>query len=111
MAYFDSGVAKYIIGQATVTVYFGKGRMIAIAGKLRKRTYYDKNGTKHYVTEVYVDSASFTGEPKQGGSSNSGYSNNYNNLPAQNSNQNNTTVSIGDRSDFEETLTDDGVPF
>ena len=42
--------------------YFGKGRMIAIEGQLRCRTYEDKNGTKHYVTEVYVDNASFTGE-------------------------------------------------
>ena len=47
-----------------ISRYFGKGRMIAIEGNLRSRTYDDKNGTKHYVTEVYVDSASFTGEPK-----------------------------------------------
>lgn len=49
--------------------YFGKGRMIALEGQLRSRTYDDKNGTKHYVTEVYVDNISFTGEPKQGGNS------------------------------------------
>ena len=47
--------------------YFGKGRMIALEGNLRTRTYDDKNGSKHYVTEVFVDSVSFTGEPKQGG--------------------------------------------
>ena len=47
-----------------ISKYFAKGRMIAIVGNLRSRTYDDKNGTKHYVTEVYVDSASFTGEPK-----------------------------------------------
>lgn len=45
--------------------YFGKGRMIALEGNLRTRTYDDKNGSKHYVTEVYVDSVSFTGEAKQ----------------------------------------------
>lgn len=45
--------------------YFGKGKMIAIEGQLRSRTYEDKNGTKHYITEVYVDSASFTGEKSQ----------------------------------------------
>ena len=38
--------------------------MIAIEGNLRTRTYDDKNGSKHYITEVYVDSVSFTGEPK-----------------------------------------------
>ena len=47
-----------------ISRYFGKGRMIALEGALRTRSYDDKNGTKHYVTEVYVDSASFTGEPK-----------------------------------------------
>lgn len=47
-----------------IAKYFGKGRMIAIIGTLHSRTYDDKNGTKHYVTEVYVDSADFTGEPK-----------------------------------------------
>ena len=96
-----------------ISKYFGKGRMIAIEGSLRTRTYDDKNGTKHYVTEVYVDSASFTGEPKQGSNNNSSYnsSTSYNNSPSQNSNQQNATVSIGDISDFEEILSDDGVPF
>ncbi len=50
-----------------ITKYFGKGRMIAIEGNLRTRTYDDQNGNKRYVTEVYVDSVSFTGEPKQQG--------------------------------------------
>lgn len=45
--------------------YFDKGKMIAIEGQLRSRVYEDKNGTKHYITEVYVDSASFTGEKSQ----------------------------------------------
>ncbi len=98
-----------------ISKYFGKGRMIALEGNLRTRTYDDKNGTKHYVTEVYVDSVSFTGEPKQGGSSNTNYSssNNNNNSYSQNNSQNNqnATVSIGDLSDFEEILSDDGVPF
>ena len=40
-----------------ISRYFGKGRMIAIEGNLRTRTYDDKNGSKHYVTEVYVDNA------------------------------------------------------
>ncbi len=101
-----------------ISKYFAKGRMIAIEGNLRTRTYDDKNGSKHYVTEVFVDSVSFTGEAKQGGASNGNYqqNNNYNNAsqnysaPAQNTN-NNASISIGDLSDFEEILSDDGVPF
>ena len=42
--------------------FFSKGRSIAVIGNLRSRTYDDKNGTKHYVTEVYVDEAQFTFE-------------------------------------------------
>ncbi len=51
--------------------YFSKGRMIALEGNLRTRIYDDKNGSRHYVTEVFVDSVSFTGErtdsPQNGG--------------------------------------------
>ena len=122
-----------------ISKYFSKGRMIALEGNLRTRTYDDKNGSKHYVTEVYVSSASFTGEPKQQGSNNnsnnysnggnqqsnyqqnnSGYQQNNNGYsqPANKANQNNynntpsdDALSIGDLADFEEILTDDGVPF
>ena len=48
-----------------ISKYFAKGRMIAITGSLRSRSYEDKNGVTHYVTEVYVDEVSFTGEPKK----------------------------------------------
>lgn len=48
-----------------ISRYFGKGRMIALEGTLRTRTYDDKNGVKHYITEVLVDNVSFTGEAKQ----------------------------------------------
>ncbi|MDO4944638.1 MAG: single-stranded DNA-binding protein [Ruminococcus sp.] len=124
--------------------YFGKGRMIAIEGNIRTGSYDDKNGVKHYTTDVYVDNASFTGEPKQGSNTyqnaygnggypnnNGGYQNNgyqqnggYQNngyqqsAPAQNnSNYNNNNapandaLSIGNLADFEEVLSDDGVPF
>lgn len=95
-----------------ISKYFGKGRMIAIEGNLRTRTYEDKNGSKHYVTEVYVDSVSFTGEPKQDGSysasrqtaSSAPKTNNY-------KEPSNTPINIGNFDDFEEILSDDGVPF
>jgi len=103
-----------------ISRYFGKGRMIALEGNLRTRTYDDRNGTKHYVTEVYVDNASFTGEPKQDGSfersySNSGSQGSYQqNRPAQNnftSAPNNSDIDIGSLSDYEEAIGDEDVPF
>lgn len=48
-----------------IAKYFGKGAMIAVEGRLQSRTYDDKNGVKHYVTEVIVDNASFTGEKQE----------------------------------------------
>lgn len=98
--------------------YFRKGRMIAIEGNLRTRTYDDKNGSKHYVTEVYVDNVSFTGEKADGGYQqndyNNGYQNNNYNQAAPQNNYNNASsnndLSIGDMADFE-VLSDDGVPF
>lgn len=48
-----------------ITKHFGKGRMIALTGRLQSRTYDDKNGVKQYVTEVIVDKTSFTGEAKK----------------------------------------------
>lgn len=78
-----------------IAKYFGKGRMIAVEGQLRTRTYEDKNGVKHYVTEVHVDNASFTGEAKS-------------TEPAHN----NPADSIGNPDDYEDVLSDDGtVPF
>ena len=72
-----------------ISRYFGKGRMIAVEGQLRTRTYEDKNGVKHYVTEVYVDNASFTGEKKA------------ENQPV-----------LGNPDDYEDVLSDDGtIPF
>ena len=73
-----------------ISKFFGKGRMIALEGNLRTRNYEDKNGSKRYITEVYVDNVSFTGEAKQ------------------DSKANNTSVEM---SDFEEVLSEDGVPF
>lgn len=96
--------------------YFGKGRMIALEGQLRSRTYDDKNGTKHYVTEVYVDNVSFTGEPKQDeNSSASSQSVPQQNTPPQNQpapSQNNspTMQSLG-IDGFEEIFDGDDVPF
>lgn len=97
--------------------YFGKGRMIAVDGRLQTRTYEDKNGTKHYITELIVENANFTGEPKQGGNNNGfnqnnggGFANQYQQTQ-QNNGFNGDAQNVGDLSEFEDVLSDDGVPF
>lgn len=39
--------------------YTGKGCRIAIVGHIQTGDYTDRNGTKHYTTEVIVDRAEF----------------------------------------------------
>lgn len=53
--------------------YFSKGRMISVEGQLRTRTYEDKNGTKHYVTEVYADAVGFCGDKPNNNGNNGGF--------------------------------------
>ncbi|NCC07587.1 MAG: single-stranded DNA-binding protein [Clostridia bacterium] len=52
--------------------YFKKGSWIAVNGSLQTRTYDDKNGVKHYVTEVSADNVSFAGNSGSNGGSNQG---------------------------------------
>lgn len=100
--------------------WFSKGRMIAIDGHLQTRSYEDKNGTKHYVTEIMVDSVYFTGEKSDGGNyqnngfnqnNGGGFANQYQQTQ-QNNGFNGDAQSVGDLSEFEDVLSDDGsVPF
>lgn len=102
--------------------YFYKGRMIAIDGHMQNRNYEDKNGDKRYITEIIVDNASFTGEKSDGGNyqnnsfnnNGGGFANQYQQAPQQtqqNNGFNGDAQSVGDLSEFEDVLNDDGVPF
>ena len=58
--------------------YFGKGNMIAVIGSIQSRSWDGQNGKKQYATEVVVDEAYFTGEPKrENASDNGGYMDGY----------------------------------
>lgn len=50
-----------------ISKWFGKGSMIAVVGRIQTRTWDDNEGKKHYVTEVVVDEAYFTGSRKDSG--------------------------------------------
>ncbi len=45
--------------------FLSKGSEVAIEGKLINRNYTDKNGTKHYITEVQVNEVLMLGDKKQ----------------------------------------------
>lgn len=85
-----------------ISKYFGKGSLIGIEGSLSDGSYDGKNG-RVYKTDIIVREVSFTGEnPK----TNTNAAKGYDVKPQQNN-----TVAINDISDFEEILSDDGVPF
>ena len=102
--------------------FFDKGRMIALEGALRKRTYDDKNGNKRYVTEVYVDKAHFTGEKKADEGGQPSYRQPVSehdrrleeSFKANAGKQNQEPAAQGlpdGLDDFDEVISDEGVPF
>ncbi|MGB9886668.1 MAG: single-stranded DNA-binding protein [Moorellales bacterium] len=44
----------------------GKGRLVAVEGSLRTRSYEDRNGAKRRVTEVVAGTVKFLDRPKAG---------------------------------------------
>ena len=73
--------------------YFAKGMAIGITGRIQTGSYTNKEGQKVYTTDVVVEETEFV-ESKNKGTSD--------NVPNNNANSN---------SDFEETVSDDEMPF
>lgn len=43
--------------------YLKKGHQIYLEGKIKTRSWDDKEGKKHYITEIFGDSMTFLGKP------------------------------------------------
>lgn len=103
--------------------YFKKGSMICVEGTLRNNNYQDRKhpDVTHYTMDVLVDNVEFTGSKAESGTGNysAPQNNSYNNdnqapPPPQTVQQpanNNSDMSYGNLSDFEEILSDGDVPF
>ena len=48
-----------------VSKYFKKGQQVGVIGRIQTRNYDDKQGVKHYVTEVIAEEVYFAGEKKE----------------------------------------------
>ena len=46
--------------------YVRKGTLLYIEGRLRSRSYDDKDGVKRYVTEIYADAMNLVGPKAEG---------------------------------------------
>ena len=62
-----------------VTQYLGKGRLVAVEGRLQIRNYVAQDGTKRTAAEVVADSVQGLDRAKDG---EGGYNASYNNAPA-----------------------------
>lgn len=75
-----------------ISKYFSKGKMIAIEGNIKTGSY-EKDGAKHYTTDVWVDRAEFAGDKS---------------APTS---KPQTTTSTAKEADFEEIISDEDAPF
>jgi len=85
--------------------YVTKGRQLYIEGRIRSRSYDDKDGNKRYITEIYGDVMQMLGSRSDNQSSD--------NQPSQyNENQNSTSSQKNlNEPDIEEPEGDDDLPF
>ena len=60
--------------------YLGKGRLVAVEGRLQIRSYQAQDGTKRRVAEVVADNLKALGRPREAGEGGGGYTGG----PAQN---------------------------
>jgi single-strand DNA-binding protein len=52
--------------------YIGKGSLVAVDGRLQVRTYDDKEGQRHWVTEVVAENVRFLDKRENSGGQNAG---------------------------------------
>lgn len=97
----------------TANKYLKKGNKVYIEGKLKTRSYDDKDGVKRYITEVLGQSLIMLGGGSNEGGGNygsnsGGYNRNESSNSSNNSNNSgaNTATTSYDNNDF-----DDEVPF
>jgi single-strand DNA-binding protein len=57
--------------------YLHKGKQVFVEGKIRTRSYDDKDGNKRYMTEIIADNLTMLGSREDGGSQEGGNGNGY----------------------------------
>lgn len=90
--------------------YWRKGKWMEISGTLQTRTYTDRNGSKHKVTEIVADSVGFGGEKKENSAPMAALAPAHTPKAAQQREQR-TIVPEYDPEEFEEIGSDEDLPF
>jgi len=77
--------------------YIKKGRQLYIEGRIRSRSYDDKDGVKKYITEILADSIQLLGKKESGEEGNATPANDFPHNQSQQ--QNNDSFDAGDTVD------------
>ena len=85
---------------------------MAVHGSIQTRTYTDNNGAKRKAFEIVADDVNFADSKRDNGGSTASYGNNdYSAARTAAYSEPAPAYSSGSRSDFEEVLSDDDLPF
>lgn len=76
--------------------YLKKGNSIYVEGRIKNRTYDDKDGVKRYITEIMGNQMTFLGGPKSG---------------EENTNSGGAAQAVSNTSDVVEETDDGDLPF
>lgn len=71
-----------------VEKYLKKGSLIHVEGKIKTRSYDDKDGNKRYITEIVVESFKMLGGKGENGGGGSSADGSYSSAPAEESSVN-----------------------
>jgi single-strand DNA-binding protein len=82
--------------------YVTKGRQLYIEGKIRTRTYDDKDGNKRYMTEIYADSMQMLGTKADNQTSSNQQSSTSGSQPS---------TSVSNEAQIEDLSGDEDLPF
>ena len=90
-----------------VSKYFNKGSIIIVEGKLQNNDYTDKEGVKHYSMQVVADNVNFGGSKSEMSQAET----NSNGIIQAGEGASDSSIGVGDLSEYEEILSDGDVPF
>jgi single-strand DNA-binding protein len=80
--------------------YIQKGRQLYIEGRIRSRSYDDKDGVKKYITEILADTIQLLGKKESGEGTNGSSTTDYH-----------QPSTVQSHSDFEASDSTDDLPF
>jgi single-strand DNA-binding protein len=91
--------------------YVRKGSPLYIEGKIRTRSWDDKDGNRRYTTEIFADNLQLLGRKSDNNSDNQGSSSYQSNAPDNQPNASSANNNYSDNNSSYEDVDNDDLPF